>query len=127
MGATNYNYVNHMNVLCKPLERIDVNELVRNCKDQWYNQTLCEVNDSVARLGILQGEYHWHSHQNDDELFFVLDGTLLIDIEGEKTITLKTNQGVVVPKGKRHRPRAPEKVVVLMVETASIVPTGDES
>jgi len=82
------------------------------------------VNDSVVRLGVLQGEYHWHKHDNDDEFFFVLEGHFLTDLEGQ-TINLGPRQGFVVPKGVIHRTRAPERAVILMVETAPIIPTGD--
>ncbi len=125
MEDKDYPYVNHMNILCDALQRIDVPSLVEACTGQWYNQTLCKVNESVVRLGILKGEYHWHKHDAEDEFFFTLDGTLLIDIEGEDSIALSKHQGYVVPKGVVHKTRAPEKVVVLMVETAGIIPTGD--
>jgi mannose-6-phosphate isomerase-like protein (cupin superfamily) len=103
---------------------IDVPALVEACTDRWYNQTLCKVNDSVVRLGVLQGEYHWHKHDNDDEFFFVLEGRFIIDLEGQ-SLELEAQQGYVVPKGAVHRTRAPQRAVVLMVETAQIVPTGD--
>jgi mannose-6-phosphate isomerase-like protein (cupin superfamily) len=99
--------------------------LVAACQDQWYNQTLCRVNDSVVRLGIVQGEYHWHKHDRDDEFFYVVDGHLLIDLEG-RTVDLGPQQGFVVPRGVVHRTRAPERCVMLMVENAGIVPTGDQ-
>ena len=92
--------------------------------DRWYNQTLCRVNDSVVRLGVMQGEYHWHKHDDLDEFFYVVDGEFLIDLEG-RTVALQPRQGFVVPKGVVHRTRAPEKTVILMVEGAGIVPTGD--
>ena len=117
-------YVTHLNVLCGPLERIDVQTLVDRCTDRWYNQTLCRVNDSVVRLGIVQGEYHWHKHDGEDEFFYIVEGRFLIDLEGG-TVDLGPRQGFVVPKGTLHRPRAPERTVVLMVEGAGIVPTGD--
>jgi mannose-6-phosphate isomerase-like protein (cupin superfamily) len=82
------------------------------------------VNDSVVRIGIVEGEYHWHKHDNDDEFFFVLSGQLLIDLEGQ-TIELNPNQGVTISKGVMHRPRAPQKTVMLMFETSAIQPTGD--
>lgn len=103
---------------------IDVPGIVAAVQEKWSNRTLTKVNDSVVRLGILEGEFHWHKHDNDDEFFFVLEGTLLIDIEG-KTIELGPHQGVTISKGVMHRPRAPKKVVVLMVETSEIKPTGD--
>jgi len=119
-----YPYATHLNVQYSPLERIDVPALVRACTDQWYNQTLCRVNESVVRLGVVQGEYHWHKHDGDDEFFYVVDGRFWIDLP-DRVIELGPGQGVVVPKGVMHRPRAPERTVILMVETAGIVPTGD--
>src|SRR5271155_5823651 len=119
-----YPYATHLNVYYQPLELVDVPALIAACQDKWYNQTLCQVNGSVVRLGVIQGEYHWHKHDNDDEFFFVIQGCLIIDLEG-RSIELRPRQGFVVPKGVMHRTRAPEKTVVLMVENAGIIPTGD--
>jgi hypothetical protein len=119
-----YPYATHLNVFYAPLELIDVPSLVAACTDRWYNQTLCRVNDSVVRLGVVEGEYHWHMHEDEDEFFYVVEGRFLIDLEG-RTVELAPGQGFVVPKGVRHRPRAPERTVILMVEGAGIVPTGD--
>jgi mannose-6-phosphate isomerase-like protein (cupin superfamily) len=127
MSEEKYPYVNHMNILYGPLQLIDIQSLVDQCTDQWYNQTLCQVNESVVRLGILHGEYHWHKHDKEDEFFFTLAGKLIIDLEERDSIELHPQQGYVVPKGIVHKTRAPEKTVVLMIETAGIVPTGDES
>jgi len=120
-----YPYSTHLVIKFPALTVVDVPALVRACTDLWYNQTLCKVNDSVVRLGIVQGEYHWHKHDSDDELFFVLDGHFLVDLEG-RSVDLQKWQGFVVPKGVLHRTRAPERAVILMVETASIVPTGGD-
>ena len=98
--------------------------LVEACKDPWYNQTLCRVNDSVVRLGVVQGEYHWHKHDEEDEFFYVVEGRFLIDLEG-RTIELGPRQGFVVPKGVVHRTRAQERTVILIVEGATVVPTGN--
>ena len=122
--AKKYNYVTRLNIKFDHLQLIDIPQLVRECKDMWFNQTLAKVNDSVVRLGIVEGEYHWHKHDNDDEFFFVLDGQLLIDLEGQ-TIELNSKQGVTISKGVMHRPRAPKKTVMLMVETSTIEPTGN--
>lgn len=119
-----YPYVTRLDVKFKYLEVIDLPTIVRECKDQWFNQTLTKVNDSVVRIGIVQGEYHWHKHEDDDEFFFVLEGQLLIDLEG-KTVELNPNQGMTIPKGVMHRTRALQKTVMLMVETSVIQPTGD--
>ncbi len=126
MTEKEYPYVNHMNIRFEPLQLIDIQSLVDQCTDQWYNQTLCQVNDSVVRLGILYGEYHWHKHEKEDEFFFTLDGKLIIDLEGGRSVEVHPHQGYLVPKGVVHKTRAPEKTVVLMIETAGIVPTGDE-
>ncbi len=119
-----YPYVTRLDVKFNHLEVIDVPAMVRECKDQWFNQTLTRVNDSVVRVGIVQGEYHWHKHERDDEFFFVLEGRLLVDLE-DRTIELAPGQGVTISKGIVHRTRAPEKTVMLMVETSEIRPTGD--
>jgi mannose-6-phosphate isomerase-like protein (cupin superfamily) len=114
-----------MDVKFPALSLVDVPSLVKACRDQWYNQTLCKVNDSVIRLGVMQGEYHWHKHDNDDEFFFVLEGHFIIDLE-DRSIDLQPQEGLVVPKGVVHRTRAPDRAVILMVETAAIIPTGDD-
>jgi len=119
-----YPYATYLDVKFPALSVVDVPALVAACTEQWYNQTLCRVNGSVVRLGVMQGEYHWHKHDNDDEFFFVLDGRFIVDLE-DRSIELEPRQGFVVPKGVVHRTRAPEKAVILMVETAAIVPTGD--
>ncbi|MBV9266966.1 MAG: cupin domain-containing protein [Acidobacteriaceae bacterium] len=116
-------YETRLNILHGPLERIDEKALSDACEYKWFNQTLCKVNDSVVRVGVIQGEYHWHKHENDDEFFYVVEGRLLIDLEG-RTVELSPRQCFVVPKGTMHCTRAPERTVILMVENAGIIPTG---
>jgi len=117
-------YATHLDVKFPAMSLVDVPALVRACPDAWYNQTLCQVNDSVVRLGVMQGEYHWHKHDNEDEFFFVLDGHFIIDFE-DRSVDLQPREGMVVPKGVVHRTRAPDRAVILMVESATIIPTGD--
>jgi mannose-6-phosphate isomerase-like protein (cupin superfamily) len=119
------NYDIHEDVKFAPLEVVEVGKLVDACREPWWNQSLCRVNDSVARIGVFHGEFHWHKHDREDELFFVLDGKLFLDIEGKPTAELGPRQGMVVPKGVVHRTRAPDRTVVLMVEAATVRPTGD--
>ena len=123
-AAAAFPYAVHLDIKFDALDLIDVPSLVEACTDQWYNQTLCKVNDSVVRLGVMQGEYHWHKHDHDDEFFFVLEGHFIIDLK-DRSIDLRRQEGFVVPRGVMHRTRAPERAVILMVETAAIVPTGD--
>jgi mannose-6-phosphate isomerase-like protein (cupin superfamily) len=93
----------------------------------WFNQTLTTVNDSVVRLGVIEGDFHWHKHDDTDEFFMVLEGQLLIDLDGEdgQTVTLEPHQGYTVPRGVMHRTRAAVRTAILMVEAASVAPTGD--
>jgi mannose-6-phosphate isomerase-like protein (cupin superfamily) len=123
-ASTSFPYETRLDVLHGPLEVIDEKALADRCEFTWYNQTLCRVNDSVVRLGVVQGEYHWHRHEDDDEFFYVVDGCLFIDLE-DRTIELLPRQGFVVPRGSIHRTRADRRTVILMVENAGIVPTGD--
>ncbi len=118
------NYTINLDTKFGFLELIDVPSLVTACQEQWYNQTLCQVNDCVVRLGVMQGEFHWHKHDEEDEFFFVLQGKFLIDLENE-TITLEPHQGYAIPRGVVHRTRAPERTAILMVEAGSVKPTGD--
>lgn len=122
--ASQTQYSINMEPRYEPLELIDIPAVVNSFKDAWSNQTLCRVDDSVVRLAAIQGEFHWHKHDAEDEFFYVVDGKLLIDLEG-RTIELLPKQGFVVPKGVVHRTRAPEKTVILMVERAGVIPTGN--
>jgi mannose-6-phosphate isomerase-like protein (cupin superfamily) len=120
-----YNYNINLDTKFGFLKLIDVPSLVAACEERWYNQTLCQVNDCVVRLGVMQGEFHWHKHDKEDEFFFVLQGKFLIDLEAE-TITLGPHQGYTIPRGVVHRTRAPERTVILMMEASSVQPTGDK-
>jgi len=119
-----YPYETRLNVLYGPLRVIDEKALSDACTYKWFNQTLCQVNDSVVRVGVIEGEYHWHQHSSDDEFFYVVEGKLIIDLEG-KSVELSPRQGFVVPRGTMHRTRAPGRTVILMVENKGIIPTGN--
>jgi mannose-6-phosphate isomerase-like protein (cupin superfamily) len=128
-------YAIHTDVKYGPLETIDAGAMAAACPEKWWNQSLCTVNDSVVRLGVFEGEFHWHKHDREDEVFFVLEGKLLVDIiepragtpspaQG-RTVELGPQQAIMVPRGVVHRTRAPSRTVVLMVEAATVTPTGD--
>jgi quercetin dioxygenase-like cupin family protein len=137
MSSTpSYPYETRLNILHGPLELIDINKMAAECYYRWFNQTLCKVNGSVVRVGIIEGEYHWHKHENDDEFFYVVDGRLFIDLEDAnsdqwidgvkgRTVELAPGQGFVVPRTAVHRTRAPQRTIILMVENAGIIPTGN--
>ena len=121
-------YETRLNILHPPLELIDVHAVPGADDFKWFNQTLCKVNDSVVRMAAIEGEYHWHKHDDDDEFFYVVDGELLIDIRSgleDRTVALQPGQGFVVPKSVVHRTRAPHRTTILMVENAGTIPTGD--
>ena len=122
--ATESAYAIHTDVKFNPLELIDIRKLSEECKEDWFNQSLCEVNDCVVRLGVVNGEFHWHKHDEEDEFFYVVEGKLLIDLEDE-VVELDPEQGFTVPKGVLHRTRAPERTVILMIEKSTVTPTGD--
>jgi mannose-6-phosphate isomerase-like protein (cupin superfamily) len=125
MSATDHTrYDTRLDIKYKPLELIDEKAFTDAVTHPWFNQSLCLVNESVVRVAAVQGEYHWHKHDNDDEFFYVVEGELQIDLR-DRTIVLGERQGVVIPRGVEHRPRAPKRTVMLMVETKAIVPTGD--
>ena len=124
MGSVNpFPYETRLNLYYQPLQVIEEKALADACPYKWYNQTLCQVNGSVVRLGVVHGEYHWHKHDDDDEFFYVVEGRFLIDLQ-DRTVELTPRQGFVVPKGVIHRTRAAERTVILMVENAGIIPTG---
>ena len=122
--ATSTPYSINLDTRYAPLELVDVRVLADAVKEPWHNQTLCRVNDCVVRLGVLQGEFHWHKHDKEDEFFYVVEGRFLIDLE-DRTVELAPRQGFTVPKGVNHRTRAPERTVILMMEGAGVKPTGD--
>ncbi len=107
------------------LKLIDVPSIAAAVTDEWSNQTLCKVNDCVVRLGVFKkGEFHWHKHDKEDEFFFVLEGRFIIELEKETTTLLK-HQGYTVPRGVLHKTSAPEPTTILMMEAATVKPTGD--
>lgn len=122
--VTDFPYITRLNILHEPLEVIDEKSIADTCTHKWFNQTLCQVNGSVVRMAVIEGEYHWHQHTADDEFFYVVEGQLLIDLE-DRTVELAPRQGFVVPRGTMHRTRALHRTVILMVENAGIIPTGN--
>jgi mannose-6-phosphate isomerase-like protein (cupin superfamily) len=127
-AAPAYPYETRLDILYPAMQVIDEKALADACEYKWFNQTLCKVNDSVVRLGVIEGEYHWHKHDEDDEFFYVVEGRLLIDFrdrDQDREVELAPRQGFVVPKGVLHRTRAPQRTVILMVENAGIIPSGN--
>lgn len=125
MNTEDNDYSINTDVRFDPLMLIDVAELRNSVSDTWHNQTLCAVNDAVVRLGVVQGEFHWHKHDDEDEFFYCVDGELFVDIENGPTFRLGPEQSVAVPRGVVHRTRAPTRTAMLMIASAGVIPTGD--
>jgi mannose-6-phosphate isomerase-like protein (cupin superfamily) len=121
---TDARYDIHLNDKFGQLAVIDVAAEAAS-HEPWFNQTLTHVNDAAVRLGVIDGDFHWHKHDHTDEFFLVLEGQLLIDVEGGGTVTLEPHQGFTVPTGVVHRTRAPVRTTIVMVEAAGVNPTGD--
>ena len=124
MSATPGDYDIRLDARYGPLELIDIAAEAAE-HEPWFNQTLTRVNDAVVRLGVLEGDFHWHKHDDQDEFFLVLEGRLVIDVDGQDSVTLEPQQGYTVPRGVMHCTHAPVRTAVLMVEAAGVVPTGD--
>lgn len=122
MNTQDYNI--HTDIKYGALSEIDVHQISKE-NEPWFNQSLCQVNDCVVRIGILHGEFHWHHHDEEDEFFYVVEGKLYIDLRDRDTIELGPGQGYMVPRKVEHRTRAPDRTVLLMFEGAGVVPTGD--
>ena len=114
-----------LEVKFKPLELINIPQIIATSDKKWQNLSLCTVNDSIVRLAVIEGEFHWHKHEKEDEFFFVIEGTLLIDLE-ERTVELKQHQGFTVPKGEMHRTRALTRTSLLVFEQSATQPIGDK-
>jgi mannose-6-phosphate isomerase-like protein (cupin superfamily) len=104
-------------------EQFDVST-IGAAQTPWWNRTLCEVNNAWVRLGVMEGDFHWHKHDDTDEFFLVMEGHLDIELENQM-ISLKPGQAFTVPKGVMHCPHARVRSVVLMIEQTGVVPTGD--
>jgi len=118
-------YAIHYAPLFQTLQKMDVQQLIDTVAEPWYNQTLIQVGEALVRLGVMQGELHWHRHDGQDEFFYLLEGEFHIELEGRETVVLRPNQAFSVPAGMLHRPVVPVRSAVIMIEKAGIVATGD--
>jgi len=106
------------------MEKINVFEKLALFTDHWNPRIIGELNNQHVKIAKLKGEFVWHKHDNEDELFYVLKGSLRIEFR-DKTITLNENESLIVPKGVEHKPIALEEVSVMLFEPATTINTGD--
>ncbi|MFJ8090901.1 cupin domain-containing protein [Lysinibacillus sp. NPDC095746] len=100
------------------LKVYNLNELIKNQSD-YTNFIVSEVNDHALRIAVINGEFHWHKHENCDELFYVLEGELFIDLENTETVSLKPGEIFTVPANTMHRTRSNERTVNMCFEKTS--------
>jgi len=91
----------------------------------WSPVEVARINDQVVRMALLEGEYHWHKHKNEDELFYVIKGKIVIQLKDQPNITLSEGQMAVVPKGVEHCPKSLGPSYVLMFEPSVLKSKGD--
>ena len=104
---------------------VNVNELARSLKEPWKPVVAAEANGFQLKVARLEGEFPWHAHAEEDELFFCLTGSFRIESEGAMPVTLSPGDTHVVPAGTRHRPVADEPAVALVFERAETKQYGD--
>lgn len=97
---------------------------VKDVKEFWHPKVIGQVNDQYLKVARIHGEFVWHSHENEDELFWVLGGEMTMDFE-DRSVTISEGQFLVVPKGTMHRPSANEECLILLIETVTTQHTGD--
>jgi mannose-6-phosphate isomerase-like protein (cupin superfamily) len=108
------------------LELINLHKLVENQND-YSNFIVSEVNDHVLRIAVINGVFHWHKHEDCDELFYVLEGELFIDLDNNQTVCLKPGDVYTIPANTLHRTRSSQRTVNLCFEKGSNDITGGNS
>jgi len=103
---------------------INLTEKFNLFSEQWHPKIAGELNDSYVKLAKVQGEFVWHLHENEDELFFVIKGTLTIKLR-EEDLTIREGEFVIIPKGVEHMPVAQEEVWIMMLEPKTTSNTGN--
>ena len=106
------------------MEKVNLEHKLSLFTDHWSPKIVGELNGQQVKLAKLKGEFVWHKHDHEDELFFVIKGSFRMEFR-DKTITLNENEFLIVPKGIEHRPVADEEVSIILFEPASTLNTGD--
>ncbi len=104
---------------------ISLDERAEEINTPWSPVEIARVNDQVVRMALLQGEYHWHKHTSEDELFFVYRGRIVIQLKGQPDIELGEGEMAVVPKGVEHCPKSEEPSYILVFEPHTLQSQGD--
>ena len=108
------------------INKININNKFSLFSDHWSPKILASINDHHVKIAKLKGDFIWHKHDNEDELFFVIRGKLIMEFR-DRTIELNEQEMLVVPKGVEHRPVALDEVCVILIEPATTINTGDKN
>jgi mannose-6-phosphate isomerase-like protein (cupin superfamily) len=106
------------------LVKFNVHDLTIEIEDDWKNFVVSEINDHVVRLSVLQRDFHWHSHSKSDEVFYVIQGKLFVDLE-DRTEELRSGEMITIPMNVKHRTRSKERTIILCFESMDNDVTGD--
>jgi mannose-6-phosphate isomerase-like protein (cupin superfamily) len=106
------------------LRAVSPKDIAAGLKEYWSPRVVAEIDDVYVKVAKLQGSLAWHSHKDEDELFFILQGALRIETE-QGSVDLREGEMFVVPKGVRHNPVAEEECHVVLIEPKSTLHTGD--
>jgi len=108
------------------IDKILIKEAIEKVKGKpWQPIDITKVNEAVVRLALLKGEYHWHKHTNEDEMFLVIQGEFTMHLRDEEDVLLKEGELITIPKGVEHKPNAKKEAYVLLFERQNIITKGD--
>ncbi|WP_032122529.1 cupin domain-containing protein [Clostridium amazonitimonense] len=106
------------------MDKIDLEEKFKLFNEYWNPKIIGELNDSYVKVAKFKGEFTWHIHHNEDEMFYVVKGALTVKFK-DKDICLQEGESTIIPKGIEHMPVAPEEVHVLLIEPKRTLNTGN--
>ncbi len=107
------------------MDSVNLEAALAGVTEYWSPKVVGRVNDQYIKVAKLKGEFDWHKHDGEDEMFQVLRGRLVIQFEGGREVTLEPGEFCVVPRGVRHNPRADEECAIMLIETVTTLHTGD--
>jgi mannose-6-phosphate isomerase-like protein (cupin superfamily) len=107
------------------ITKIRLEDRAEEIDETWSPIDVARVNDQVVRMAKIQGQYHWHKHTNEDELFYVLSGSITIQLRDQPDVALSEGEMAVIPKGMEHRPTSEGLSHILMLEPYALVSRGD--
>lgn len=108
------------------IQKVNLKEKLKAFTEYWSPKVVGELNNQLVKIAKFKGEFIRHHHEQEDELFYVVNGTLFIELD-DKTLELQPGEFVVIPRGVEHKPYAPEEVSVLLFEPATTLNTGNKT